>query len=160
LSLTDEQLDVLLDREFIFRDRPQPAPSDLRPVWRLPIVLLLVDSCRQRRATHEQLHVLNWAVRSTTSAEALARFLAGELAPGEAVVRFEPALDRAATLARGFGLITWKGRFWELTAKGRELLEDIRADDALLAREKELLTALPKPLTQTAVEALLKRTTP
>jgi hypothetical protein len=150
-------LDTALDLPFLFRDRPASAPSDLRPLWRVPVIMLLISCCRGEQATHEQLHVLNWAVRSSESAESLAAYLAGAIPPEHAVVRYDPALDRAASLARGIGLIVWKGRYWTLTPEGRQLLEAVRDDGEVLAREKELLRVLPKPLTQAAVAKLLRR---
>jgi hypothetical protein len=151
--------DALLDRSFLFRDRPASAPSDLRPVWRVPVVTLLVSSCRSKKATHEQLHVLNWATRSFASAERLAAFMAGDTEPERAIVRFEPALDRATALARGLGLLNWDERYWVLNAAGQTLLEAVWADDELLVHEKSLLTSLPNPLTQAQVGRLLSRAT-
>jgi hypothetical protein len=158
MATTERELYAALNRPFLFRDRPTSAPSDLRPVWRVPVIVLLISHCRGKKATHEQLHILNWAVRSTSSAKLLGEYLAGEIPPDRAIVRMEPALDRAAALARGFGLAAWKGRYWTLTHNGRKLLETLRADESLLAREKGLLGGLSKPLTQTAVAALRLRT--
>lgn len=152
-----DALDAALDLPFVFRDRPTSSPSDLRPVWRVPVVLLLVSRCRGARATHEQLQVLSWAVRSSESAESLAAFLNGEIPPERAVVRYDPALDRATALGHGLGLIEWKGRYWTPTQAGTELLTAISEDDELLTHEKQLLDVLPKPLTQTAVAALVRR---
>ena len=157
MTVSERDLDQVLDRPFLFRDRPASTPSDLRPIWRVPLVVLLVSCCRGQQATHEQLHVLNWAVRSADSAQLLGEYLAGEIPPDRAIVRMEPALDRAVALARGFGLTAWKSRYWTLTDRGRELLDEIRTDESLLGREKELLNALPKPLTQASVAALFRR---
>ena len=157
MTAVERDLDQVLDQPFVFRDRPTSAPSDLRPVWRVPVIVLLVSYCRGQQATHEQLHVLNWAVRSASSAELLGQYLTGEIPPDRAIFRREPALDRAVALARGFGLVIWKGKYWALTDSGRELLENLNTNELLLVREKELLGALPKPLTQTAVAALLRR---
>jgi hypothetical protein len=123
----------------------------------VPVVVLLISYCYRQQATHEQLHVLGWAVRTSESAESLAGFLNGLIPAERAVVRHDPALDRATGYARGFGLIDWKTRYWVLQQAGRDLLDAITTDDALLVREKQLLAALPKRLTQTAVEGLLRR---
>jgi hypothetical protein len=154
---TDERIDTLLDQPFTFRERPSSVPSDLRPVWRVPVVILLVQACRGSRATPEQLHVLNWAVRSTDSAATLSAYLAGELGPSDAVVRFEPALDRAVALARGYRFLRWNTRYWVLTADGRAVARLVESHESLLQRERTLLATLPRPLTQAAVEALLHR---
>jgi len=152
------ELDALLDRPFVFRERPVPAAADLRAVWRIPLTLMLTRACRSSQATHEQLHVLNWAVRSAESAERLGEFLAGQIRPEQAVVRFEPALDRAVALAHGFGLLTWtKKRYWALGEGTSELLTAIDEDKQVFAAEKALLSALPSQLSQAAVRRLLGR---
>jgi hypothetical protein len=84
-------------------------------------------------------------------------FLVGAVRPEHAIVRFEPALDRAAALARGFDLLQWQNRYWMLTNRGRKTLEDLDADDEVLADEKALLAQLPGPLSQAAVQRLLAR---
>jgi hypothetical protein len=155
--MSPAELTDALDRPFVFRERPSPTAGDLRPVWRVPVVLLLVRACRGEHATHEQLHVLSWAVRSAESADTLASFLAGTVRPDQAVVRFEPALDRAAAVARGFGLLRWKGRYWTLTSLGRQALREVDDRRATLTSEKALLARLPSPLSQAAVQRLLAR---
>jgi hypothetical protein len=155
VSATDG-VDAVLDLPFLFRDRPTSAPPDLRPIWRVPLVVLLVRACSGGKATHEQLHVLNWAIRSVAGAETLARYLAEELAPERAIVRFDPALDRAVALARGLALVSWKTKYWTLTPVGARTAAEL--DDAgLLDKERTLLATLPKPLTQAAVARLLQR---
>ena len=155
---TDIELDTLLDRPFVFRERPAPTAADLRAVWRIPLTLMLTRACRSSQATHEQLHVLNWAVRSTESAERLGEFLAGKIRPEQAIVRFEPALDRTVALAHGFGLLEWKkGRYWALGARANELLATIDADEQIFTVEKALLSSLPSQLSQAAVRRLLGR---
>jgi hypothetical protein len=152
------ELDTLLDRSFVFRERPAPAAADLRAVWRIPLTLMLTRACRGSQATHEQLHVLNWAVRSTESTERLGEFLAGKIRPEQAVVRFEPALDRTVALAHGFRLLTWrKKRYWALGEGASELLTAIDEDEQIFTVEKALLSSLPSQLSQAAVRRLLGR---
>lgn len=150
-------LDALLDRPFVFRERPTSTSGDHRPVWRLPLLLLLVRACRGQKATHEQLHVLNWAVRSTDRSRILSDFLCGKVRPEEAVVRFEPALDRAVALARGFELLTWQQRYWEIGERGEQVLTAVDQEDEVLKAEKGALASLPQPLSQAAVQRLLRR---
>jgi hypothetical protein len=151
-------LEAFLDQPFLFRDRPSPLAGDMRASWRLPVVLMLVRACRGQRATHGQLHVLSWALRSAEGAVALDRFLGGKLRPQEAVVRFEPALDRAIALAHGLGLLSRSGgRYWALEEKGLGLLARVESDESILARERETLAALNVKLTQQVVAKMLRR---
>jgi len=150
-------LDQIFDRPFVFRDQPVPTNADSRAIWRLPVLLLLVRACRGGKATPEQLHVLNWAVRSAENAGTLKAFLGGQIRPDDAVVRFEPALERAVALARGFGLLTWEGRYWKLTRRGEDLLGVIDDAEDTLRAEKEMLRDIGTPFTQAAVQRLLSR---
>lgn len=145
-----------LDRPFVFRDRPAATSAGSRPIWRIPIVVLLVRACRQQRATHRQLHVLNWALRSTTGAQQLNSFLGGKIDANSAIVRFDPSLDRAVALAHGLGYLSWDRPAWKLSPSGQELARELDDSD-ILERERGLLAGLPKPLTQSAVDRLLKR---
>ncbi len=87
----------------------------------------------------------------------LADFLDGQVRPEEAIVRFEPALDRAIALARGFQLLAWEGRYWKLSERGLRTLSQIDADEQTLQAEKSALASLPRQLSQAAVERLLRR---
>lgn len=155
--LRPEQVDDLLRAPYSYSQRPRPVPADGRPLWRVPYVLLLVRACRQEVASLEQLHVLNWALRSSDGVAQLTRFLAGDLGREEPVVRYEPALDRAVALAGGLGLLVFEKKLWRLTDRGRALLDEIGKDSRLFNAERELLSVIGKPLPQAAVSRLLKR---
>ena len=141
---------------FLFRNRPAPVSGDLRPLWRVPIVLMLVRTCRQQHATHAQIHVVNWGLRSADAAQTLRGFLRGSVRPERAIVRFEPALDRTVALTHGFGLLNWDKRYWSLTVAGLRALEEVDSDDDLFAHEKRVLAGLP-PVSQADIRRLLGR---
>jgi hypothetical protein len=155
--MADLSLQSFLDRQFVFSDRPRSVPGDMRAVWRIPVILLLVRSCRGEKATHEQLHVLSWALRASEGPGTLLQFVDGQLRPEQAVVRFEPALDRGISLAEGFGLLTRQGRYWSLSGSGKSLLKMVDLDPDLLVAERAVLGALDGKLTQAAVQKMLRR---
>lgn len=129
----------------------------MRAIWRLPLILMVIRSCRGEKATHEQLHVLSWALRTSDGPETLSRFLAGQLRPEEAVVRFEPALDRGVAWAEAFELLGRQGRYWSITGKGEVLLAAIDGEPEVLSSERSVLSGLKGKLTQSAVERMLRR---
>ena len=91
-----------LDAEFIFRRRPVALPGDLRPTWRIGLlVLLLARGCRQQRSSLTRMHLLNWAARSEANHADLMGLIAGELSPDQLIVRFDPACNRAIDFAIG-----------------------------------------------------------
>lgn len=154
-TIPSEELTRLFEVPFTFVNRPQPVPGALRPGWRIPTVLMLVRKCRGSKASLEQLHVLNWAIRDPAAMDTFLGFWRGEVDPDEAVVRYEPALNRAIDLAVGLHLLAWNDtKRLVLTEQGNELLTEIDEEDVLID-EKEFLGALPSTITQAGVQRLL-----
>jgi len=141
---------------FTFRRRPTSVPPDIRPEWRIPLLLLMVRRCRGQVATREQLHVLNSAVLSAGSRRALLAALDGRLAPRSPALQFEPAFDRAIDRGVGFGLLATnpRGRL-ELTDLGRSVADTVDADEGLFTSERALLESLPRSLSQSTVRKAL-----
>lgn len=139
-----------------FTRRATAVPPDIRPEWRVPLLLLMVDHCRGHVASREQLHVLNSAVLSTGSRRALFAALEGRLAPGLPVVQFEPALDRALDRCVGLGLLQLNtSRRFELSRPGKSVVEELGASKELFKGERQLLSALPRSLSQAAIRKVL-----
>ena len=141
---------------FTFQRRPTSVPPDIRPEWRLPLLLLMVQRCRSQTASREQLHVLNSAILSAGSRRALLAALGGHISPRSPVLQLEPAFDRAIDRALGLGLVAAnaQGRIG-LSDLGREIAGIIESDPELFTAERELLGSLPPSLSQTAVRNAL-----
>jgi len=148
--------DLLYSTEVTLTERPVSLSAVLRPSWRVPVTVLLVDACRSKRARREQLVVLNWAVRSAGATMALVQYVQGNGHPHDVGVRYEPALVRAVNLAVGAGLLTRADNAWvEVSSQGRKLLDLIR-EHGLYERERECLGMLDKPLPFSTAENLLR----
>lgn len=155
----------ILDSPYIFRGRPSAVDPDLRPLRRVTVLLLLIDACRGGAANLEQLHVLDWAVRTEESRRTLLEFLTQHRSPDRAIVRFDPTLDRAVSLAAGCNLLMVTPRNSaettgavlpdfrvELTLHGQAALAEL--PDDTFTTERTFLAALPRKLTQTDVRDL------
>jgi len=154
-NMADNMLDSELEVRFDFLERPDPTPADLRPEWRIGTILLSLKKCWANRANLRQLHVLNWAIRTPESRNTLIRILNGELSPDEAIVRFDPTLERALRFADGEKLISTSGEVVFLTEKGETLVSKINSDDACLRWEKDFLNQIQGKLSQKRVDAFL-----
>lgn len=148
-------LEPALSRTIRFESRPSPLPGDVRTIWRLPLVLLVIGTIRGGRATWQQLHVFNWAMRSRDARDRLRRYLAGELAPDSVVVRYEPALEDAIALAVGLGFAEWhEGLRLVLTERGQQAVAALKDSEAL-GEERGYLAEVGPRLSQAAVGRLL-----
>lgn len=152
----------VFDSPFVFRRRPVAIDPDLRPLRRVAILLCVVDACRGGVANLEQLHVLDWAIRSDSSRQVLLEYLTGERTAEDSIVRFDPTLDRAVCLAVGAGLLSSTQRSTDtasvpdyrlqLTEAGERALRELNPEDFQV--ERSFLSALPRKLAQTDVRDL------
>jgi len=120
---------------FIFRQRPVSLPADLRPAWRIGLIVLLLKKCCLKRQTSlTRLHVLSWGFVSPEGRSQLLAAAAGTLSPDSLVIRFEPFLLQAVDYGIGEGLIRRKGGGKiELAVAGTRLAEELEADGSVFA---------------------------
>lgn len=142
---------------FHFNPRPVALPPDLRPLWRLSLLALLFHrASRQGRASLKKLHVLNWALRQPDSRATLLNVLKGRAHPDRAIVRFDPALNRALDLAKGEKLVEQvAGDKFQITAKGRRLAEEVLKDPECMKTEKWFLDEVSGEVTEARISRLL-----
>ena len=145
LPLSGDRLAELLDSEFEFRDRPPPVPADIRADWRVPLLMLIVNSCRGGRASLQQVQAIAWAAIFEESREGFLRAFTddGGDDPAALLIRYDPAVTRAVNLAVGLKLLSWekKGRL-ALTDKGKSVLDGIKEHEGVLADERAFLSQL------------------
>jgi hypothetical protein len=144
-----------LDVRFDFVRRPIPVPAALRPEWRIASLLLALAQCWGKKATRRQLHVLNWALKTDESRAAFTHVLSGDIRPDEAIVRFDPVVERALQFAEGEKLVSVSGELVVLTNRGEELVKSIVRKKDCMVSEKEFLSSFGRKLTQTQVDSFL-----
>lgn len=151
------QLQALFSSPFVFRDQPVSVPADLRPIWRLSLLMLVLNrSCRQGKASLQKLHVLNWALRTPESRHAMIEALEGTSAPDTALVRFDPALNKTLDFARGEGLVeVLDGPRYQITPKGLAIAEDLAKDPNAFMVEQSFLETVGSRLTENFVAKMM-----
>jgi len=150
-----ETLLAHIDIPFIFRERRTPLAGDLRPAWRMSLVLLMLLHSRGKKATLQKLHVLNSACRSAGTRSDFLRYVEGEARKDEIIPRVEPSLNRALNLARGEGLVEVEnGKNIKLTASGLELAKKLDAAPDCIKAEKAFLRQVGSFATEGKIENL------
>jgi hypothetical protein len=141
---------------FTFRRRPSAIPADLRPHWRIAVILLILSKgSRGQQASLKKLHVLNWAMKSDQARARFRDYCAGLARPDDVIIRFEPSLDRAVGFAVAEGLVQFEdGRKLSMTDRGRRLAAEIDKSD-VLQQEKFFLDEVRAKATETRIESLL-----
>ncbi len=158
--------DPILDAEFILRSKAVPLPCAHRPLWRMSVVLLLIEQCYGERATVEQLHVLNWAIRSDQTRQQFLDFIRGRRVPSQVNARRDPSLNRALEFAYAENLIAVEtsGAHGDratvghvrvrLDSKGHTLIDFIKQNDDCFVVQKRFLQDIGRKVTQSDVAQL------
>jgi hypothetical protein len=137
--MLDTELERAFNVPFTFKRRPVSLPGDMRPVWRLHVLVLLLEQCWGGKATHQQLHVLNWAIKTEETRVAFLQFIQGHRAPNQIIVRYDPSLIRDQM-----------GTFGKMLNDVDEVIEAKESDvEAIMNRIKDLnalIRALKKTL--------------
>jgi hypothetical protein len=128
-----------------FRKRHFPVPADYRTVYKMGLILLVLDKASSgTKASLSKLHFLIWALKSRRNRE----FIRGILQSGDTsnVVSWgiEPALNKALQFAIAEGLIDFASDRYRLAEKGKVWLKEIKADKSLLSEEKVFLQEIGK----------------
>lgn len=146
-----------LGSRFTFQKRPIPIPHELRADYRMATLLLMLHFCGWKgQAALDKLHVLNWALRTSSTRKAMRDRLDGNLHMRDIPVKFDSAFSRAIDLARGEGYVerTTTGAI-ALAPIGSAWLKDILAESSCLVGEKAFLMAVGKSLTREQLQSVL-----
>jgi hypothetical protein len=152
---TQELLEYL-DVPFSFHERPTPLQPQLRIIWGLATLVLILEYSRSQRSSISRLHLLNWAVRNNENRKRLIELLADRFSPLSTLIRYEPGFSRAIEYALAEGLIEMgnNGRV-SLAQNGRKLAKEIIAVEDCLKEEKEFLRDKGPAVNETVAKSLL-----
>ena len=107
LAPNNQKLLDSIRADFVFHLRPVALPADLRPEWRISVLIMAMSKCgRAGKMSLKKAHVVNWAVRDQSTRDTFLRMISGNRQLEDVVVRFDPAFNRALDLAAGEGLVT------------------------------------------------------
>jgi len=143
-----------------FRRQPAPVPAELRPLWRVSQLLILLAICghgKQKRISVRRLHVVAWGTRSPqTQAQVISQFSSADILGG-AFVGVDPALNMAIDFAAGEGMITYmaNGRI-SLTPLGISAAQELLRSECL-AFERTAAYAIKPHVTETSVNRVFAR---
>ena len=145
---------------FLFRLRPDSLPPDMRPEWRIAVLILALNKCGYGgKMTLKKAHVVNWAVRDQSTRETFLRMMSGNRQLEDVVVRFDPAFNRALDFAAGEKLVSMEkkttGLVIELLDAGRKLGEVLEKFDDCLKHEREFFETVKK-IPEAKIEELLE----
>jgi hypothetical protein len=160
MPATFEQLLQGIRNDFLFRPRPTSLPAELRPDWRISVLLLiLLKTGRANTASLKKLHVISWAIRNAGDRTTFSDILAGNATADAMMIRFDPALNRALEFALGEKLVAFErlvsgGLNVSLTESGRAAALKLQEYSDCLQHEKVFLDGVGK-VSEVKIESIL-----
>lgn len=147
-----------LKADFLFRRRPVAIPGDLRPAWRIGLLVLLLNNCcRSGRTSLARLHVLGWGIMTKENRRNLTSAIKGDMSPDTLIVRFDPFLNRALDFAIGEGLVRRnEGSKVELTLSGKNFAEELAQEETAYADEKQFIDSIRQEVTEALVNQMFR----
>lgn len=153
----DENQIPHIDVPFRFIPRPEPLPPDLRPDWRVAILLLMLHHSRGHKASLKKLHFLNWGILTPESRKRLLAYVKGEGRPEDIIIGVEPGLIHAFDFAKGEGLVVLnKGTTVKLTSKGESMACKINEMKYSFEEERNFLKEMKNYGSEKNIEAFLQ----
>jgi hypothetical protein len=158
MSENSNRLGQDINIPFSFRRKPMPIAAELRPNWKVSMLLLILQiSSHGGKSSLKRLHLLNWATRSARFRLEFDQSRSNPLPLFGFNVRFEPAFSRAIDLAVGEQLVSWVGgNRLQLTPRGRRWVAEILEDESLMRPERDFLSRVGKSLTEPEAEQMLR----
>lgn len=148
-------INILLNQPFTFTRRNQLIPSDLRPVWKASLVVIIFGLlCKNNKCSLKKLHLANWISKS---ADHVSEFLhwANDNTGVRPEIRMEPALDRVIELMAGDKLLVKSGGSLEITELGIEICNRL-TELSVFEVEIKRLRSVKKFMAEANVERAFK----
>ncbi len=142
-----------------FQNRPIAVPYDYRIIYKVSQIVLIIGTvCKRGGCSSIKLHILSNALTSSSMLDELEKLFDNkiEIIP---IVRFEQAVTRAVNFAIADKLIEIQSSNLKLklTAKGRQLYEEIMNDDSIMVLEKEELNRVKDKIKDDVINRIVEK---
>lgn len=125
-----------------FNPRPEPVSANLRPIYRISIILLVLKiNCKNHSASLLKIQFFNWVLKS----QSLQNFIRNKGSYDSIfsidIIHLDPMINLSLKYAIAEGLIiTTKNLKYKLTDKGNNFINSIiESDEKILSNTMEML---------------------
>jgi len=128
-----------------FEPKPQPLSANLRPVYRIALIVLVLKlNCRRSTASLFKLQFFNWILKSSSLREVVLDNLQDQTVFTVEYIHLDPMVNLALKYALGDELVTvTNNSTYKLIARGHEFADRIlHGDQDVLAEERNLLSRI------------------
>lgn len=143
-------------RRLLFERQPSPVLVEHRPLYKIcQLLLVLQIASRGGKSTLPRLHLFNWALKRTDRIQQLVSAANAKVLHISAW-GFDPALAIAIRYAVAERLLHPTSTGYQISEKGRSLIDEVLKDGDAFPSERGLLTEIGKDITENMVETVAK----
>jgi len=149
--MTDIDFPFQAIKGLTFDPKPQPLPANLRPGYRIALIMLVLKTnCRDNAASLLKLQFFNWLLKSSS----LQKFVQAKLSSQDIfmleLIHLDPMVNLALRYAFADNLISiTKNSRYKLTEKGERFANQIlQAKEAILGKEMEILVRIGQQVSE------------
>jgi hypothetical protein len=149
--------------KLVFKPRPQPLPANLRPLYRIALITLILSiNCRGSAATLIKLQFFNWLLKSPSLQELIEERLTCQSVFTLELIHLDPMVNLALNYAFACNLISItsnsnKNPRYKLTNRGQEFVNMIIQDEqSAMAKEREFLERIGQRITEVKLKSELQ----
>lgn len=151
-----EEKNYILSDEIVFNSKPIAVPYNYRISYKISqLMLILSICCSKGGCSLIKLHMISMAFNSNEAMEQLRNLSNGQLTEVP-VIRFDPAVTRAALFAKSENLIVQqKDGKLRLSSIGKNYVTSIMQEEDLMIREKRFLSEISTKITEGTIKEIM-----
>ncbi|MBQ3178657.1 MAG: hypothetical protein IJB52_12630 [Clostridia bacterium] len=151
-----EEKNYILSDEIVFNSKPIAVPYNYRISYKISqLMLILSICCSKGGCSLIKLHMISMAFNSNEVMEQLRNLSNGQLTEVP-VIRFDPAVTRAALFAKSENLIVQqKDGKLRLSSIGKNYVTSIMQEEDLMIREKRFLSEISTKITEGTIKEIM-----
>lgn len=151
----DMKINDFLSAPFTFSKRKEFVPCDVRPLWKMTLIILIVGTIKKNEACSlNKLHVANWVIKNINHFQDFINWSRKKtvLKPE---IRLEPSVDRALELLVSEKLLEKSSGKIVMTELGIKTY-DLLIRENIFSSEKLMLKDAAKYLTDANINRIFK----
>lgn len=149
----DSWFPIVNVKRLTFTPRPQSVPASSRPLYRIALLLLVLElNCRTGGASFLKLQFFNWVLKDPMLQHLTKTHVDTERVYSISQVQLDPAVNLALRYAFAEGLLTTGSKRFILTQRGHALVQKLIDDQTVFRTEKEFLSDLGQRVSEVRLQ--------
>jgi hypothetical protein len=143
---------LLTKKDFSISERKEYIPCDLRPAWKISLLILIMGIVGYRnKLSRNKAHLIIWILKNDKHLNSYIEYTANQ-SNDRPIINLDPALDKAIDYALFSNLITVSKNKITLAEKGKDIFTKIESSE-IFNLEKSKLNSIKSKFSEEKVKS-------